>query len=158
MPEYLKPIPDWEEHEKPTLPGSASMPWHPPHRRVAYALVALLVGITGGLGGYFLQYFTAVHEYPFNIGGRPFHSWPAFIPVTFECVILAAGLSAILGVLALNGLPMPYHPVFNVPGFVRASHNRFFLCIQSIDPLFDREATRRLLEEFHPQEISEVDW
>ena len=127
-------------------------------RRSRMATVVLIGAVVGAVGGYFMQWYSAVVDYPLDIGGRPFHSWPAFIPITFETTVLCAALAAVLGMLGLNGLPRPHHPVFNVPGFVRASHNRFFLCIQSIDPLFDREATRRFLEESHPQDVSEVDW
>jgi hypothetical protein len=119
-------------------------------------LIVLLGGLAGCIGGYGLCYWVSVIAYPVNIGGKPFHSWPAFIPVTFECTILVAALSAVLGMLALNGLPQPYHPVFNVPRFALASRNRFFLCIESTDPKFDVEHTRQFLETLEPREVSTV--
>jgi hypothetical protein len=119
-------------------------------------LIVLIGGLIGCLGGYSLEYWVSVIAYPLNIGGKPLHSWPAFIPVTFECTILAAALSCVLGMLALNGLPMPYHPVFSVPRFALASRNRFFLCIEAKDPKFDLEATRRFLETLDPREVSTV--
>ena len=119
-------------------------------------LIVLIGGICGCVGGYALEYWSSAIAYPMNIGGKPLHSWPAFIPVTFECTILVAALSAVLGMLALNGLPQPYHPVFNVPRFALASRNRFFLCIESKDPKFDVEGTRQFLETLGPREVTTV--
>ena len=138
------PFPIEELHEALALP----------HTRLP--LIVLIGGLVGCIGGYALQYWASVIAYPVNIGGKPLHSWPAFIPVTFECTILVAALSCVLGMLALNGLPQPYHPVFNVPRFALASRNRFFLCIESRDPKFDVEATRHFLETLDPREVTTV--
>ncbi|MBI4485120.1 MAG: DUF3341 domain-containing protein [Acidobacteria bacterium] len=118
--------------------------------------IVLAGGLTGGIGGYLLQYWASAIAYPLNIAGKPLHSWPAFIPVTFECTILGAALSAVLGMLALNGLPMPHHPVFNVPRFALASRNRFFLVIELRDPRFEIAATRQFLETLNPREVTVV--
>jgi Protein of unknown function (DUF3341) len=119
-------------------------------------LIVLLGGLCGGTLGYLLQYYVTVVYFPINIAGRPLHSWPSYIVITFEMTILLAAISAVLGLLALCGLPMPYHPVFNVPRFALASRNRFFLCIEARDPLFDREKTSAFLETLEPKEVSEV--
>jgi len=119
-------------------------------------LVVLIGGLIGCAGGYLLQYWISVVDYPLNIGGRPLNSWPSFIPVTFELTILIAALSAVLGMLALNGLPMPYHPLFNSPRFALASRNRFFLCIEAVDRLFNRESTAKFLGELKSKGVSEI--
>lgn len=125
-------------------------------RRNAVPLVTLIGGLIGGALGYGLQYWISAVSYPVNVGGKPFHSWPAFIVVTFEMTILFAGISAVLGMLALNGLPMPYHPVFHVPRFAFASRDRFFLIVFSSDAKYDSVATRQFLEGLRPKSISEV--
>jgi len=119
-------------------------------------LIVLIGGILGGLGGYLLQYYVTVVEYPLSRSGGPLHTWPAYVVITFEMTILIASISAVLGLLALCGLPMPYHPTFNVPRFVQASRNRFFLCIEATDPLFDHARTCEFLETLEPREVSEV--
>ncbi len=119
-------------------------------------LLVLLGGILGGTSAYFMEWFANVVSYPINIGGRPLHSWPAFIPITFELTVLGASLTAFFGSLALNGLPRPYHPMFNLPQFERASQDRFFLCIEADDVQFDLIQTREFLQTLEPIEISEV--
>jgi hypothetical protein len=114
-------------------------------------------GLIGMIGGFGLCYWVSTTAYPLNIGGRPLNSWPAFIPVTFELTILIASFAAVISMLALNGLPMPYHPVFNVPAFARASQDRFFLAIEASDPKFDRARTFEFLKSLGPREINEVE-
>src|SRR6185503_6889541 len=119
-------------------------------------LIVLIGGLAGCIGGFALQYWVSAIENPWNVGGRPLFSWPAFVPIIFECTILVAALSAVLGMLALNGLPMPYHPVFNVSRFALASRNRFFLCIEAKDPKFALDHTRQFLETLGSREVSTV--
>ncbi len=114
-------------------------------------------GLIGCLTGFGMQYYAAAVSYKMNIGGRPFNSWPSWIPVTFEMTVLVAVFSAVLGMLALNGLPQPYHPVFNVPRFALASRNRFFFAIEADDPQFHREATKKFLEDLSQHEVYEIE-
>jgi hypothetical protein len=118
--------------------------------------IVFLSGLAGGCGGYLMQYWISVIDLPLNVGGRPMNSTPSFVPVTFECTILFAVLSAFGCVLALNLLPQPYHPIFNAQGFERASQDRFFLCVEADDPLFDDEGTREFLEGLNPMAVSTV--
>lgn len=124
--------------------------------RTRLPLLVLFGGIIGGAGGYLLQYYTMVVAYPINVGGRPLNSWPSFMPVTFELTVLVAGLTAVLGMLALNGLPMPYHPLFHVERFAHATQDRFFLCIEAADPKFDVEQTRAFLRSLGAAEVFEA--
>lgn len=128
------------------------------HKKSLVSPIVLVMGLTGAATGFGLQVFASAIDYPINIGGRPTVSWPAFIPITFEMTVLFAAFSAVIGMLLLNGLPRPYHPVFNVPAFERASQDRFFLLIESEDPKFDAEITRGFLEGLGSNEVSDVDW
>ena len=119
-------------------------------------LVVLVGGVLGCAGGYLMQYWISAISYPLNVGGKPYQSWPAFIVVTFEMTVLCAGLAAVLGMLALNRLPMPYHPVFHSPRFEFATRDRFFLCIEAADPKFNSVETRRFLERMGSHSVSEV--
>lgn len=119
-------------------------------------LLTLLGGIVGGAGGYFMQWYSAVVAYPIDQGGRPYHSWPAFIPVTFELAVLGAALAAFFGMLALNGLPKLYHPLFNVPEFELASRSRFFLFIRYDDRRHDAPGARDFLASLQPLRLMEV--
>lgn len=126
------------------------------HRTGVPALV-LVAGLSGALTGFLLQVVGSVYDYPINVGGRPLFSWPAFIPITFEMSILLAAFAAVLAVIFLNGLPRPYHPIFNTPNFDRATDDRFFLCIEAKDPKFDPAATRAFLETQKALQVSEVE-
>ena len=119
-------------------------------------LVVLIGGLLGCAGGAALCYWVSAIAYPENIGGRPLNSWPAFIPVAYECTILLASIFAVFGMILMNGLPQPYHPVFNAPRFELASRDHFFLCIESVDPKFDLAQTRAFLGTLGAQEVTEV--
>lgn len=119
-------------------------------------LIVLLGGICGGLTGFGLQWYVTVYNFPINVGGRPLFSWPSYIVITFELTVLFAAIAATFGLLALCGFPLPYHPVFNTPGFERATRDGFFLCIESHDPLFDVQSTKSFLAGLDAKEVSEV--
>jgi hypothetical protein len=125
-------------------------------RRTWMPMVVLVGGIVGCLSGWALQYYTTVVAYPLNVGGRPVNSWPSFIPVIFEMTVLVAALSAVLGMLAMNGLPRPHHPLFAIPHFDRATQDRFFLCVLARDPKFHPQTTRQFLERLGPTEVFDV--
>jgi len=118
--------------------------------------MVLGAGITGGSLGYLLQYWISAVNYPLNVGGRPYHSIPSFIPVTFEMTILLSALTAVFGMLLLNGLPRPHHPIFNAPSFAGASTDKYFLCIEATDPRFDAESVRTFLAGLGAVDIQEV--
>ena len=122
----------------------------------AVPLVTLIGGILGGSTAYMLQWWINTIAYPINVAGRPMHSWPSFIPVTFEMTVLFAGIAAFVGMLALNGLPMPYHPIFNAERFSFVTRDKFFLCIEATDPRFDRVETAEFLQALNPRAVTEV--
>jgi hypothetical protein len=126
-------------------------------RSTAVQRLVLVAGVLGATGGFMLCWWITVIAYPHNVAGRPLNSWPAYVPITFELMVLISCLTAMVGMLMLNGLPQPYHPVFNVARFEHASRDKFFLCIEATDPKFDLQATREFLEQLDAQEVMEVE-
>ena len=126
------------------------------HFETRLPLIVLIGGLTGLATAFAMQYWISAIDYPINVGGRPFNSWPAFIVVCFELTVLFSAFSAVIGMFALNGLPQPYHPLFNIPRFELASRSLFFLSLQRRDPKFDLVETRRFLESLNPKAIYEV--
>jgi len=120
-------------------------------------LIVFIGGVVGALGGFFMQYWIEVINYPINVGGKPFNSWPAFIPITFEMTVLSAAFAAVLGMLVLNKLPQPYHPVFNAPNFALATRDRFFLAVEANDPQFNHEEVVALLKSLDALEVNDVE-
>jgi hypothetical protein len=120
-------------------------------------LIVFCGGLIGGIAGFLMQYWIEVIDYPINVGGKPPNSWPAFIPITFECTVLVAAFSAVLGMLILNKLPQPYHPVFNAPNFALATRDKFFLVVEANDPKYDHDRVVELLKGFQPLEVVDVE-
>jgi hypothetical protein len=141
----FSPLPIEELHHAMHLPDSP-LP--------KFVLVGGIMGMCGGFG---LLYWIAGITYPLNVGGRPYMSWPSFVPITFETTVLLAGLTTLAALVFLCDFPQPYHPVFNVERFKHASRDRFFLCIEAEDPKFDMQRTRQFLETLHPHEVAEVE-
>jgi len=125
--------------------------------RTSLPLIVLIGGILGGLGGFFMQYWMEVIDYPLNVGGKPYNSWPAFVPITFECTVLVAAFAAVLGMLVLNKLPQPYHPVFNAPNFALATRDKFFLVIEANDPSFRHDETMEFMRTLQAVSVNDVE-
>ncbi|MEM7391684.1 MAG: DUF3341 domain-containing protein [Verrucomicrobiota bacterium] len=126
-------------------------------KRTILPWIVLCAGTTGCLGGFFLQYWISVIDYPLNVGGRPMNSWPSFVPVTFECTILLSGLTALIGMLSLNGLPRPYHPIFNTPDYNRVTEDGYMICIEAVDQKFDIDDVKKFLKGVGGVNIHEVE-
>jgi len=126
-------------------------------KRTILPVLIFAGGIIGGIGGFMMQYYLMGIDYPINVGGRPYMSIPSYIPITFECIILLAATTAVVGMLILNGLPQPYHPMFNAPRFALASREKFFLAIEARDPKFDHGETTQFLQNLNAREVFDVE-
>ena len=118
--------------------------------------IVFICGVTGASLGFLLQYYVTCVDFPMNIGGRPNFSWPSYIPITFECGVLLASFGALIGMLMLNGLPRPHHPLFNVPAFDEVTNDKFFLCIEAEDAKFSKQDTRQFLQNLGSELVEEV--
>jgi hypothetical protein len=127
------------------------------HRDTWVPLIMLMGGFAGAFGGFGLLFYCLTVSYPLNIGGRALLGWPHYIPITFECTVLAAALSGVFGMFILNGLPQPYHPVFDAPDFDKATSSRFFLCIEARDAKFDRDQTMKFMQTLGAATVAEVE-
>jgi hypothetical protein len=167
MAEFEKPEEVLEATRRARIVGYRDMDAYTPYpveglaaelgmKRTRVPFVVLACGLVGAGVGFWMQLYSMKYDYPLNVGGRPGNSWPAFLPIAFEVMVLVASFGALLGMLFLNGLPRPYHPVFKVERFVEASSYRFFLCIEATDPRFDREATRQFLADLPVKDVIEV--
>ena len=125
--------------------------------KTSLPLIVFIGGLVGGLSGFLMQYWIAAIDYPINVGGKPTNSWPAWIPITFEMTVLFAAFSAVLGMLILNKLPQPYHPVFNLPNFALATRDRFFLAIEANDPKFNHAEVVDLLKSLNAVAVNDVE-
>jgi len=168
MAEFDQPEPLLEAAERARAAGYREMDAYSPmpveglaeaigFRSSMVQRIVFVAGLLGATGGFMLCWWMTVVAYPHNVAGRPLNSWPAYVPITFESMVLVACLTAVAGMLALNGLPQPYHPVFNVARFEHASRDKFFLCIEATDPKFDPQATREFLEQLDPRGVMEVE-
>jgi Alternative complex III, ActD subunit len=125
--------------------------------KTSLPLIVFIGGLLGGLGGFFMQYWMEVIDYPLNVGGKPYNSWPAFVPITFESTVLCAAFAAVLGMLALNKLPQPYHPVFNAPNFALATRDKFFLVIEANDPKFRHDEVFEFMKRLGAMDVNDVE-